>query len=703
MEYMLLDEDVKNRVAKLRGALHWHNYLYYVLDEPEVSDAQYDRLMRELTDLETAYPELIKPDSPTQRVGAPPLEKFETASHTVPMLSLENAFDEEEVLAFDQRVRRFLGTDSQLFYTGEPKLDGVAVELVYQDGRLTEASTRGDGYTGEVVTANIRTIRAVPLVLLDTASVTVPSRLEVRGEVFIPIEGFEQLNKERLDQGEQTFANPRNAAAGSLRQLDSGITAKRPLDIFCYGVGMVTDLEFVSHWETLQALKALGFRVNPDIKPQTGIEEIIGYYKELLDRRHGFRYEIDGMVIKVDDLALQIRLGEKSRSPRWALAYKFPAIQETSRVLKIEVQVGRTGALTPVAHLEPVSVGGVTVSRATLHNEDEIKKKDIRVGDTVLVQRAGDVIPEVVKAITTKRTGAEKPFQMPGECPVCGSKVLRLEGEAVWRCINANCPAQVKESIKYFASKGAFDIDGLGDKLVWQLVDKGLLSSYADLFVMDNASVIRLERMAEKSAQNLMDAIAKSKQVTLARFIYALGIRHVGEHIARVLARRFKTLSALISANADELIAVDEIGPQVSESVRAFFDDPENKRSIERMLDAGVTFKTEGALMDEQPLADKTFVLTGALDSMTRSEAKVRIEALGGKVSASVSRKTTYVVAGKDPGSKLDKARELGVKILDERVFTEISRGQLAGSREHGAGSKGQGAGGVEHPLKIDK
>lgn len=680
MEYMLLDEDVKNRVAKLREALHWHNYLYYVLDEPEVSDAQYDRLMRELTDLETAYPELIEPDSPTQRVGAPPLEKFETASHTVPMLSLENAFDEEEVLAFDQRVRRFLGTDSQLLYTGEPKLDGVAVELVYQDGRLTEASTRGDGYIGEVVTANVRTIRAVPLVLLDTASVTVPSRLEVRGEVFIPIEGFEQLNKERLDQGEQTFANPRNAAAGSLRQLDSGITAKRPLDIFCYGVGMVTDLEFVSHRETLQALKALGFRVNPDIKPQTGIEEILGYYKELLDRRHGFRYEIDGMVIKVEDLALQKRLGEKSRSPRWALAYKFPAIQETTRVLKIEVQVGRTGALTPVAHLEPVSVGGVTVSRATLHNEDEIKKKDIRVGDTVLVQRAGDVIPEVVKTITTKRTGAEKPFQMPCECPVCGSKVLRLEGEAVWRCINANCPAQVKESIKHFASKGAFDIDGLGDKLVGQLVDKGLLRSYADLFAMDNANVTCLERMAEKSAQNLMDAIAKSKQVTLARFIYALGIRHVGEHVARVLARRFKTLSALISANADELIAVDEIGPQVSESVRAFFDGPENKRSIERMLDAGVTFKPEGALMDEQPLADKTFVLTGALDSMTRSEAKARIEALGGKVSVSVSRKTTYVVAGKDPGSKLDKARELGVTILDERVFTEMSMGQLAGS-----------------------
>jgi DNA ligase (NAD+) len=661
-----MNDDIRKRVAELREALHRHNYLYYVLDEPEVSDAEYDRLMQELIALETAYPELIEPTSPTQRVGAPPLERFETVAHTIPMLSLENAFCEEDVLAFDQRVRRFLKTASPLLYTAEPKMDGVAVEIVYENGRLVEASTRGDGYTGELITMNTRTIKTVPLALLNTASVTAPSRLEVRGEVFISVEAFKQLNKERLDRGEPAFANPRNAAAGSLRQLDSRITAKRPLDIFCYGVGMVTDLEFTSHSEILQTLNALGFRVNPHIKPRAKIEEILVYYKDLLDGRHGFPYEIDGVVIKVDDLALQRRLGEKSRSPRWAVAYKFPAVQETTRVVEIDVQVGRTGALTPVANLEPVSVGGVTVRRATLHNEDEIKKKDIRTGDTVLIQRAGDVIPEVVKVITTRRTGVEQPFKMPAACPVCGAKVVRLEQEAVSRCVNANCPAQVKERIKHFASKGAFDIDGMGDKLVGQLVDNGLAGSYADLFVLDKATLAGLERMGEKSAQNLMDVMAGSKQISLARFVYALGIRHVGEHIAHVLARTFKTLRALMFATAEELMDVDEIGPEVSHSVRVFFDNPENQRNIERMLQAGVTFET-GEARAMGALAGMTFVLTGALDFVTRSQAKARIEALGGRVGSSVSRKTTYLVVGKDPGSKLDRAKELGVKILDEK------------------------------------
>jgi DNA ligase (NAD+) len=666
-----MNEDIRKRTAELRDALHRHNCSYYILDEPEVSDAEYDRLMRELVALETAYPELVTPDSPTQRVGAPPLEKFETVEHTIAMLSLENAFGEEEVIAFDQRVRRFLKTDSPLLYTAEPKMDGVAVELVYENGRLTEASTRGDGYTGELITHNIRTIKTVPLALLNTVCVTEPSRLEIRGEVFIPIEAFKQLNEERLDKGEPAFANPRNAAAGSLRQLDSRITASRPLDIFCYGVGMATGLEATSHWEILECLRALGFRVNPHIKPQASIEDIVVHYKDLLNRRHEFPYEIDGMVIKVDDLTLQRQLGEKSRSPRWAMAYKFPATQETTRVLNIDVQVGRTGALTPVAHLEPVSVGGVTVSRATLHNEDEIKKKDIRIGDTVLIQRAGDVIPEVVKAITTKRTGVEQEFRMPASCPVCGSKVLRLEGEAVWRCINANCPAQVKERIRHFASKGAFDIDGLGDKLVGQLVDRRLLYSYADLFGLDKATVAGLERMGEKSAQNLMDAIARSRQISLGRFVYALGIRHVGEHIADVLASKFRTLSALMSATAEELMATEEIGPQVSESVRAFFRNPQNKRNIVRMLGDGVKTDAGEAPMN-QSLAGKTFVLTGALGSMTRSQAKVRIEALGGKVSSSVSSKTTYVVAGHSPGSKLDKARQLDVRILDDEEFKQL-------------------------------
>lgn len=666
-----MNEDLRKRVAELRKTLHRHNYSYYVLDQLEVSDAEYDRLMRELMALEAEHPELVTPDSPTQRVGAPPLEKFETVEHTIAMLSLENAFDEEEVRAFDQKARRFLKTDSPILYTAEPKMDGVAVELVYENGCLTAASTRGDGYTGELITQNIRTIKTVPLALLGPGSITAPSRLEVRGEVFIPIEAFKQLNEERLDKGQPSFANPRNAAAGSLRQLDSKITANRPLDIFCYGVGMVTNLELASHWEMLRYLKALGFRVNPQIKPQAYIQDILVYYDDLLERRHEFPYEMDGMVIKVDDLALQRELGEKSRSPRWAVAYKFPATQETTRVLRIDVQVGRTGALTPVAHLEPVSVGGVTVSRATLHNEDEIKKKDIRTGDTVLIQRAGDVIPEVVKAITTKRTGTEQEFQVPASCPVCGSKVVRLVGEAVRRCVNANCPAQVKERIRHFASKRGFDMDGVGDKLVGQLVDKGLLHSYADLFSLDKATVAGLDRMGEKSAQNLMDAIARSRQISLGRFVYALGIRHVGEHIAHVLAGKFRTLRALMNATAEELMAAEEIGPQVSESVRAFFGNPQNERNIERMLESGVKIGSEEAHIIKT-LAGKTFVLTGALDSMSRSQAKVRIEALGGKVSSSVSSKTTYLVAGNSPGSKLDKARQLGIRILNDEEFKEL-------------------------------
>jgi DNA ligase (NAD+) len=667
-----MQEDVKKRIAELRSSLHRHNYLYYVLDEPEVADAEYDRLMQELTALETVHPELIEPDSPTQRVGAPPLDKFETVPHTIPMLSLENAFDEEDVFAFDQRVRRFLKTDQSVRYTAEPKMDGVAVEINYERGRLVEASTRGDGFTGELITSNIKTINTVPLVLMETESIAIPAQLEVRGEVYIPVEAFKLLNQERLDKGDAPFANPRNAAAGSLRQLDSRITAQRPLEIFCYGVGVVAGLEFASHKETLAGLKALGCRVNPDIKTCATPEEIVAYYRQLLDRRHEFPYEMDGIVVKVDDLALQKRLGEKSRSPRWALAYKFPATQETTRVLKIDVQVGRTGALTPVAKLEPVSVGGVTVSRATLHNEDEIKKKDVRKGDTVLIQRAGDVIPEVVKVITTKRTGTEELFQMPTACPACGSQVLRLEDEAVWRCVNANCPAQVKERIRHFASKRAFNIDGVGNKLVGQLVDKGHLKSYADLFFLDEMTLAGLERMGEKSSRNIIDAIANSKHTTLARFVYALGIRHVGEHIALVLARRFKELTGLMSAAIEDLMAVDEIGPQVSQSVRAFFDNPENQKNVHRMLhDAGVTISTEDAEADE-PLTEMTIVLTGSLESMTRQQARERIEALGGRVSSSVSRKTTFVVAGKDPGSKLDRAKALGVKILDERGFMEV-------------------------------
>lgn len=666
----MVDEAIEKQAAELRRLLHRYNYAYYVLDEPEVSDAEYDRLFRELMELEAAYPELVVDDSPTRRVGVTPLDKFESVSHTVPMLSLENAFEEEEVLAFDERVKRFLKTDELLLYTAEPKMDGVAVELVYEDGVLRDASTRGDGFAGERVTANIRTIKTVPLVLLKGTDRPVPYRLEVRGEVFIAIEDFKALNKERIDRGEAPFANPRNAAAGSLRQLDSGITAGRPLDIFCYGVGTVSDVRLASHWEMLQLLTTFGLKVNPDIRPRAVIEDVLDYYKELLERRHRFPYEMDGMVIKVDDFDLQKRLGEKSRSPRWALAYKFPATQETTRVVHIDVQVGRTGALTPVAHLAPVSVGGVTVSRATLHNEDEIEKKDIRIGDMVLIQRAGDVIPEVVKVITSDRAGDERPFLMPAHCPVCGSEVLRLEGEAATRCINANCPAQVKGRIQHFASKGAFDIDGLGEKLVGQMVDKGLIRSYADLFALKEDEVAGLERMGEKSARNLMAAIQGSKKISLSRFVYALGIRHVGEHIANVLARKFGTLDAILSATKTELEAVHEVGPQVSESVRVFFDNAENRNNVERIIALGVEIETQR--QSAAALRGKTFVLTGTLEGMTRDEAKARIEACGGKVSSAVSNKTSYVVAGDNPGSKLDKAKRLGVMILDEKDFVKM-------------------------------
>ena len=513
-----IDADIVNKVKALRKALHRHNYLYYVLDNPEVSDAEYDRMMRELTALEEAWPGLYDPDSPTSRVGALPLSEFETIAHSIPMLSLGNAFTDSEIIDFDRRVRKILRTDNEILYTVEPKLDGLAVELVYEKGKLVVASTRGDGINGEVITANVRTIRSVPLLLQDTGKRNMPLRLEVRGEVFISHEGFKTLNEEQLNQKLTPFANPRNAAAGSLRQLDSSITAKRPLEIFFYGVGE-TDLKLKSHGETLQKLQEIGLRINPLIRPELTIEEAVDYYKVLEDKRHLLPYDIDGMVIKVDNLSLQMKLSSTSRSPRWAIAYKFKAMQETTRILNIDVQVGRTGVLTPVAHLQPVNVGGAIVRRATLHNEDEIKRKDIRIGDTVLVQRAGDVIPEVVKVIESKRTGVERIFHIPQNCPVCDSTVIRAKGETATRCINATCLAQLKERIKHFSSKGAFDIDGLGNKLVEQLVDKGLLTSYADIFYLDAVKLEGMERMGARSAEKLVRAIEKSKKIKFNRFL----------------------------------------------------------------------------------------------------------------------------------------------------------------------------------------
>ncbi len=666
-----IDSKIIERANALRQALHHHNYRYYVLDDPEVSDAEYDRLMRELMGLESEYPELKTPDSPTVKVGAPPLNRFESVAHSVPMLSLDNAFADGDILEFDRRARKNLGTEDKLLYTAEPKMDGVAVELVYEGGRLVMASTRGDGFTGEVITENIRTIRSVPLVLKGDGH-PVPERVEVRGEVFMEIERFKALNTARVDRGEQPFANPRNAAAGSLRQLDSAITAKRPLDIFFYGVGNMAGVEIDSHWETLCLLKDLGLKINPLIRPKIELPQVLEYYREIAEIRHRLPYEIDGAVIKIDSIPFQRQLGAKSRSPRWAIAYKFASIQETTRIERIEVQVGRTGALTPVAHLQPVSVGGVTVSRATLHNEDEIEKKDIRVGDQVLVQRAGDVIPEVVKVIPSTRTGKETTFEMPNDCPACGMQVVRAPGEALRRCNNAACPAQRKARIRHFASKGAFDIDGLGTKLVDKLVEKELVHSYADLFYLDVTTLEAMERMGSKSAKNLIEAIGKSKKVPFRRFIYALGIRHVGENSARLLEENYRDLAGLMAASGAELEAIEGIGPEIAQSIAHFFGKEKNRETIRRILESGLEITFPEPKAEKKSFAGKTFVLTGTLPTLKRAEAKAMIEAAGGKVSGSVSRKTDYLVAGESAGSKLDKAKELRVEIIDEVRLKEL-------------------------------
>jgi len=680
-----IDPAVIRKVGDLRQALHRHNYRYYVLDDPEISDSEYDRMMQELIRLETDYPELSSLDSPTLRVGAPPLDKFETIEHSIPMLSLDNGFKDSDIIDFDLRIKRNLDTDSEIIYTAEPKLDGVAIEIVYENGRLVTASTRGDGFKGELITSNARTIRSAPMVLENREDKNIPSYLEVRGEVFIRKKGFKRLNDERLHQNLPPFANPRNAAAGSLRQLDSRNTAKRPLEIFFYGIGIVTDLVVESHWDTLYVLQNLGFRINPHIRPKITINEVLEYYRELVKNRHFLPYDIDGVVIKVDGIQLQQLLGATSRSPRWAIAYKFKALQETTRVTSIEVQIGRTGVLTPVAHLTPVNIGGAMVSRATLHNEDEIKRKDIRIGDTVLVQRAGDVIPKVIKVITSKRTEKEKIFHMPESCPVCGSKVIRLtktennQLEAVTRCINTNCPAQVKENIKHFVSKGAFDIEGLGSKLVEQLVDKGLLESYANIFQLKENTISNMERMGPKSAKNLIVAIDKSKKITFSRFLYSLGIRHVGENVASILAREYQRLDNLLSVtvkdrkNAEEEIkSIKEIGPATAIRVVDFFKQDENIKTINLILASGVKILHD-ASKKTGAVTGKVFVLTGTLETLTRNQAKKNIEMAGGKVAGSVSRNTDYLVAGTSPGSKLERANDLGVEIIDEETLRRLT------------------------------
>jgi len=655
----------KLRIETLRRAIEQHNYRYYVLDDPSIPDAEYDRLLRELRELEAAHPELISPDSPTQRVGATPLAAFAEVVHSVPMLSLDNAFSDAELEAFDRRLREHLEVD-QIEYSAEPKLDGLAVSLRYENGVLARAATRGDGHRGEDITHNIRTINSIPLRLHGDE---MPAVLDVRGEVFMPKAGFEQLNTRARAQGEKTFANPRNAAAGSLRQLDPTVTARRPLDMFCYGLGAVQGWSPPARYsEVLVQLRAWGLLTCPEWRQVSGAQGCLDYYHSLLARRDSLPYEIDGVVYKVDRFDQQRDLGFVSRAPRWAIAHKFPALEELTRVQTIEVQVGRTGALTPVARLDPVFVAGVTVTNATLHNMDEIRRKDVRVGDTVIVRRAGDVIPEVVRVVLERRPDNTALFEMPQRCPVCDSEVIQEEGQAVYRCIGGlYCRAQRQQALRHFASRRAMDIEGLGDKLVEQLVEQSLVHSPADLYRLDAKTLSGLERMGQKSADNLIDALARSKTTTLGRFLYALGIREVGESTAQILADYFGALENLLAADQASLQEIPDIGPVVAAHIEAFFQEPHNRDVIAQLRELGVHWPDQQALSaTEKKLDGQTFVLTGTLETMSRDEAKAQLQALGAKVSGSVSKKTRYVVAGANPGSKLEKAHELGIAVLDE-------------------------------------
>ncbi len=657
-------------IDRLRKEINYHNYRYYILDSPVVTDAEYDRLMKALQDLEAAFPRLITPDSPTQRVGEKPLAAFGTLRHSIPMLSLGNAFSDEDAIEFDARIKRQadLPPGERIEYVGEPKMDGLAVELVYEGGSFARGSTRGDGVVGEDVTQNLRTIRSVPLRLAGKA----PHYLEVRGEVFLPLDAFRKINRERESRGEPLFANPRNAAAGSVRQLDPRITASRPLDMFCYGLGLAEGAEVKTHFESLELIRKLGLKVNPFVRRLSGIEEALGYHHEIEEKREGLNYELDGVVLKVDSIALQERLGMLTRSPRWAIAYKFAPKQESTRVRDIAVGVGRTGALTPVALLEPVSVGGVTIERATLHNLDEIERKDVRPGDTVIVQRAGDVIPEVLTVIKEKRPSHAKEFRMPDECPECGSKVERVG--AIHYCTGGLlCPAQLKESIRHFASKRAMDIEGMGEMHVEQFVEAGLIKDVADIYMRLTPDSLRgLAKWKDKSISNLVAAIEGSKRPTLERLIYALGIKGVGERLAMVLAKRFGSIEDLMKANEEELISVPEIGPGTAKAVVDFFAEPHNRQVIDKLKMAGVVFPKEEGKEERGALAGKVFLFTGALESFTRGEAKDLVVSLGAEAAGSVSKKVDYVVAGREPGSKHERARELGLRIIDEDEFRRM-------------------------------
>ena len=668
--------DITQRAGELRDIINKYNYLYYVTDNPEVTDSEYDRLFNELKKIETDYPQLLTADSPSQRVGGKALDKFNQITHALPMLSLDNVFDADELYAFNQRVCTWLNMTESPVYAAEPKLDGLAISIRYEQGLLKQAATRGDGAIGEDVTENVRTIPTVPLKLVGD---NIPEIVEIRGEIVMPKAGFERLNQRQIAENKKPFVNPRNAAAGSLRQLDSKITANRPLTMYCYGLGELQGMDKpVSYSESMKLVSSWGCQISPELKTLPSVEECLDYIKQLGERRDSLPYDIDGVVFKVDSTALQARLGFVSRAPRWAIAYKFPAQQEMTIVEDIEIQVGRTGALTPVARLKPVFVGGVTVSNATLHNQDEIDRKDVRMGDTVIVRRAGDVIPEVVQVVLSKRPSNTVPFTIPSLCPICQSEVERIDGEAIARCSGGlYCPAQRKEAIKHFASRKAMDIDGLGDKLVEQLVDQALINDPADLFQLPIEQLSSLDRMGEKSAVNLVTALQASKRTTFARFLYALGIREVGEATTRSLASHFLTLDALMAADEHALIQIEDVGPIVAHHIVTFFHQSHNQQVIERLLVAGINWPQEEKIAADSALRGKTIVLTGTLETMSRSEAKEKLLKLGAKVVGSVSAKTDFMIAGRDAGSKLTKAQKLGISILDEATMLNWFKQEL--------------------------
>jgi len=733
-------DEVKERIEQLRGEINYHNYRYYVLDSPEISDAEYDELMKELKQLEEQYPQLLTPDSPTQRVGAAPVEAFGIVEHPLPLLSLGNAFSQEELLAWYTRTLKLTG-EKQFDFTCEHKIDGLAVALTYVNGQLTTGATRGDGFRGEDITQNLRTIRSIPLsvheeterfiphsnfppfsksLIMDMGKPTgqasgedvtqnlitirsiplsvskeAPPRFEVRGEVFLPKAGFAKLNQERVEEGLSPFANPRNAAAGSVRQLDPRITAKRPLDIYIYMLGYAEGKATPpTHWETMEYLKSLGFKVNPNNSLLTNIEQVEEYHHTWVERRESLPYEADGIVVKINQLDLQEQLGNIGHEPRWAVAYKFPAIQGTTRLIDIGISVGRTGTLNPYAILKPVSVGGVTIKQAALHNEDDIRRKDIRIGDTVVVQRAGEVIPEIVGPVVSRRTGEEKEFSLKEKtweiyrerggikreketpdyavCPVCGAEAIKPQGEVMYYCSNAACPAQVQERLEHFVSRGGMDIRGIGESLSAMLLREELVKNVADLYDLTAEQLAKLERMGDKSASNIINSIEKSKEAPLPRVIFALGIRHIGEEMAEILAKEFSSLDELANASREELMSIPTVGPKIADSIVAFFRQEANRNIIKRLRKAGVRLAEEVAKPKELPLAGMEFVITGRLEALTRQEAEAKIKALGGSTGSNVTKKTTYLVVGADPGSKLVHAQALGTKQLSEEELLRL-------------------------------